>query len=265
MQPTFSLGTLKNELIKNTIAVASGKGGVGKSSVSALLSVFLKRKGYRVGLMDADITGPSIPRMFGVRERPQVVENKIQPVITKTGIKMISLNLFLENEDDPVIWRGPLITKTIKQFWEDVDWDELDFMIIDLPPGTSDATLTVAQSIPLSGMVLITSPQELALMIVKKALGMAQKMNIKLLGIVENMSYVVCPKCGERISVFGDGKVRSAAEEKNIPFFGKLPIDPVFSELCDKGKIEDFHMEFFTEVGENFLSTIKTDNNQGGE
>ncbi len=256
MQPTFSLGNLKNELIKNTIAIASGKGGVGKSSISALLSVFLRKKGYKVGLMDADITGPSIPRMFGAHERPHVVDQKIQPVLTKTGIKMISLNLFLENEEDPVIWRGPLVTKTIKQFWEDVDWDELDFMIIDLPPGTSDATLTVAQSIPLSGMVLVTSPQELALMIVKKALGMAEKMNIKLFGIVENMSYVVCPKCGEKIAIFGEGKAEKAAEEKNIPFFGKLPIDPVFSKLCDEGRIEDFDMTLFNEIGENFLNSI---------
>ncbi len=256
MQPTFSLGNLKNDLIKKTIAIASGKGGVGKSSISALLSVFLRKKGYKVGLMDADITGPSIPRMFGAHERPHVVDQKIQPVITKTGIKMISLNLFLENEEDPVIWRGPLVTKTIKQFWEDVDWDELDFMIIDLPPGTSDATLTVAQSIPLSGMVLVTSPQELALMIVKKALGMAEKMNIKLFGIVENMSYVICPKCGEKISIFGEGKAEKAAEEKNIPFFGKLPIDPTFSRLCDEGKIEDFDMTLFDEIGKNFLNSI---------
>ncbi len=256
MQPTFSLGNLKNDLIKKTIAIASGKGGVGKSSISALLSVFLRKKGYKVGLMDADITGPSIPRMFGAHERPHVVDQKIQPVITKTGIKMISLNLFLENEEDPVIWRGPLVTKTIKQFWEDVDWDELDFMIIDLPPGTSDATLTVAQSIPLSGMVLVTSPQELALMIVKKALGMAEKMNIKLFGIVENMSYVICPKCGEKISIFGEGKAEKAAEEKNIPFFGKLPIDPTFSRLCDEGKIEDFDITLFDEIGKNFLNSI---------
>ncbi len=256
MQPTFSLGNLKNDLIKKTIAIASGKGGVGKSSISALLSVFLRKKGYKVGLMDADITGPSIPRMFGAHERPHVVDQKIQPVITKTGIKMISLNLFLENEEDPVIWRGPLVTKTIKQFWEDVDWDELDFMIIDLPPGTSDATLTVAQSIPLSGMVLVTSPQELALMIVKKALGMAEKMNIKLFGIVENMSYVICPKCGEKISIFGEGKAEKAAEEKNIPFFGKLPIDPTFSRLCDEGKIEDFDITLFNEIGKNFLNSI---------
>ncbi len=256
MQPTFSLGNLKNELIKNTIAIASGKGGVGKSSISALLSVFLRKKGYKVGLMDADITGPSIPRMFGAHERPHVVDQKIQPVLTKTGIKMISLNLFLENEEDPVIWRGPLVTKTIKQFWEDVDWDELDFMIIDLPPGTSDATLTVAQSIPLSGMVLVTSPQELALMIVKKALGMAEKMNIKLFGIIENMSYVVCPKCGEKIAIFGEGKAEKVAEEKNILFFGKLPIDPVFSKLCDEGRIEDFDMTLFNEIGENFLNSI---------
>jgi len=256
LQPTFSLGNLKNDLIKKTIAIASGKGGVGKSSISALLSVFLRKKGYKVGLMDADITGPSIPRMFGAHERPHVVDQKIQPVITKTGIKMISLNLFLENEEDPVIWRGPLVTKTIKQFWEDVDWDELDFMIIDLPPGTSDATLTVAQSIPLSGMVLVTSPQELALMIVKKALGMAEKMNIKLFGIVENMSYVICPKCGEKISIFGEGKAEKAAEEKNIPFFGKLPIDPTFSRLCDEGKIEDFDITLFDEIGKNFLNSI---------
>lgn len=255
--PTFSLGSLRNELITNTIAIASGKGGVGKSSVSTLLSLFLREKGYKVGLMDADITGPSIPRMFGANKRPRVLDNKIQPVITRKGIKMISLNLFLENEDDPVIWRGPLITKTIKQFWEDVEWDELDFMIIDLPPGTSDATLTVAQSIPLTGMVLVTSPQELALMIVKKALGMAEKMNIKLLGILENMSYVICPKCGEKISIFGEGKAEVAARERNLPFFGRLPIDPAFSKLCDEGRVEDYDLSLFNEIGENLLKEFE--------
>jgi len=255
--PTFSLGSLRNELITNTIAIASGKGGVGKSSVSTLLSLFLREKGYKVGLMDADITGPSIPRMFGANKRPRVLDNKIQPVITRKGIKMISLNLFLENEDDPVIWRGPLITKTIKQFWEDVEWDELDFMIIDLPPGTSDATLTVAQSIPLTGMVLVTSPQELALMIVKKALGMAEKMNITLLGILENMSYVICPKCGEKISIFGEGKAEVAARERNLPFFGRLSIDPAFSKLCDEGRVEDYDLSLFNEIGENFLKEFE--------
>ena len=244
-------------MITNTIAIASGKGGVGKSSVSTLLSLFLREKGYKVGLMDADITGPSIPRMFGANKRPRVLDNKIQPVITRKGIKMISLNLFLENEDDPVIWRGPLITKTIKQFWEDVEWDELDFMIIDLPPGTSDATLTVAQSIPLTGMVLVTSPQELALMIVKKALGMAEKMNIKLLGILENMSYVICPKCGEKISIFGEGKAEVAARERNLPFFGRLSIDPAFSKLCDEGRVENYDLSLFNEIGENFLKEFE--------
>ena len=258
METKFSLGSLKNELIKKTIAVASGKGGVGKSSVSALLSVYLRKKGFKVGLMDADITGPSIPKMFGAQEHPNVVDNKISPVITKTGIKMISLNLFLENEDDPVIWRGPLITKAIKQFWEDVDWDELDYMIIDLPPGTSDATLTVAQTIPLAGMVLVTSPQDLALMIVKKALSMAKKMNIKLMGIVENMSYVTCPKCGEKIEIFGKGKAKEAAVEHGIPFLGELPIALDFSHLCDEGRIEDFDIEVFSVIGDKFLEILNS-------
>ncbi|WHE06499.1 Mrp/NBP35 family ATP-binding protein [Thermoanaerobacterium thermosaccharolyticum] len=237
-----------NELsdIKHVVAVISGKGGVGKSLVTSLLGVMMKRKGYKVGILDADITGPSIPKIFGVNElRPQVFGEGIFPVETSNDLKIMSINFLLDSPDSPVIWRGPLIGNAVKQFWTDVVWNELDYLFIDMPPGTGDVPLTVFQSIPLDGIVIVTSPQDLVSLIVKKSYNMARTMNIPILGIVENMSYIVCPKCGERIDVFGESKTEKIAKEMNIPFLGRIPIDKNIAELCDRGEIE--------KVNENYL------------
>lgn len=226
--------------IKNVIAIMSGKGGVGKSTVTGLLAVSLQKKGHKVGILDADITGPSIPRMFGVKKRPEDVGFGLTPPESSLGIRIMSLNLLLANEDDPVIWRGPLIANAIKQFWTDVVWGDLDYLLIDLPPGTSDAPLTVMQSLPVNGLVIVSSPQDLVLMVVKKAIKMAGMMNIPVLGLVENYSYVVCPKCGEKIKVFGESRGEKAAKEAGIPYLGSLPLDHKLAELCDMGQIERY-------------------------
>lgn len=237
-----------NELsdIKHVVAVISGKGGVGKSLVTSLLGVMMKKKGYKVGILDADITGPSIPKIFGVNElKPQVFGEGIFPVETRNDLKIMSINFLLDSPDSPVIWRGPLIGNAVKQFWTDVVWNELDYLFIDMPPGTGDVPLTVFQSIPLDGIVIVTSPQDLVSLIVKKSYNMARTMNIPILGIVENMSYIVCPKCGERIDVFGESKTEKIAKEMDIPFLGRIPIDKNIAELCDRGEIE--------KVSENYL------------
>ncbi|MDK2806590.1 MAG: hypothetical protein PWQ94_1754 [Thermoanaerobacterium sp.] len=237
-----------NELsdIKHVVAVISGKGGVGKSLVTSLLGVMMKKKGYKVGILDADITGPSIPKIFGVNElKPQVFGEGIFPVETRNDLKIMSINFLLDSPDSPVIWRGPLIGNAVKQFWTDVVWNELDYLFIDMPPGTGDVPLTVFQSIPLDGIVIVTSPQDLVSLIVKKSFNMARTMNIPILGIVENMSYIVCPKCGERIDVFGESKTEKIAKEMDIPFLGRIPIDKNIAELCDRGEIE--------KVSENYL------------
>jgi len=230
-----------NELnsIKKVIAVVSGKGGVGKSLVTSLLAVMMKRRGKSIGILDADITGPSIPKMFG-RDgtKPMSTDLGLLPVETETGIELMSINLLLDNTDSPIIWRGPLISTTVKQFWTDVLWDHLDYLFIDMPPGTGDVPLTVFQSLPLDGIIIVTSPQDLVSLIVKKAYNMAAKMNIPVLGIVENMSYVTCSKCGEILHVFGEGKSESVASEVGVPLLGRLPIDPELASLCDKGQIE---------------------------
>ena len=231
--------------IANVVAVLSGKGGVGKSSVAALLAVTLHRQGERVGVLDADITGPSIPKMFGLHQPPPMSPAGILPVETPGGIKVMSINLLLPNEDEAVIWRGPLISSAIKQFWNEVFWGELDYLIVDLPPGTSDASLTVMQSIPLSGVVLVTSPQDLAGMVVRKAARMAQQMRAPILGVVENMSYVICPKCGERIEVFGPSQVSHTTAQLGLPLLGRLPLDPELARRCDAGEIEEYEAELF--------------------
>lgn len=226
--------------IKNVIAVMSGKGGVGKSSISALLAVELQRAGYRVGLLDADLTGPSIPKMFGLKGTPKQTELGMFPLKSKTGIEVISINLLLKNEDDPVVWRGPLLGQTVKQFWTDVVWDELDYLILDLPPGTGDVPLTVMQSIPIDGIVVVGTPQELVYMEVKKSLKMANMLEIPIIGLVENLSYLVCPSCGEQIAIFGQDQGEKVAEELHISFLGRLPIDPELASLSNVGKIEDY-------------------------
>ncbi|MFY9313390.1 MAG: Mrp/NBP35 family ATP-binding protein [Tepidanaerobacteraceae bacterium] len=226
--------------IKKVIAVMSGKGGVGKSTVTGLLAVSLRRQGYRVGIMDADITGPSIPRMFGVNKRPESIGIGLMPPKSSTGISIMSLNLLLENEDDPVIWRGPLIGGAIQQFWNDVVWGDLDYLLVDLPPGTSDAPLTVMQSLPVDGIIIVSSPQELVGMVVKKAVKMANMMKIPVIGLVENYSYAICPSCHEKIEVFGKSRGEEGAKEANVPYLGSLPIDPKLAGFCDEGRIEEY-------------------------
>lgn len=234
--------------IKHVIAVMSGKGGVGKSSVSALLALSLARRGYRVGILDADITGPSIPKMFGISARPLHDENVLYAAMTSSGIKIMSLNLLLENEDQPVIWRGPIIAGAVKQFWTDVAWGKIDFMVVDLPPGTGDVPLTVMQSLPLDGIVVVTSPQDLANMVVRKAVNMANHMHIPLLGFVENMSYLRCPDCGKEIKIFGESKSASLATSMGLRLLEKLPVDPELAELCDAGKVENYGAELFKDI-----------------
>ena len=231
--------------IKKVISVVSGKGGVGKSLVTSMMAVMLRRKGYRVGIMDADITGPSIPKMFGAEgAKPDSTEMGLFPVSTHNDIKLMSINLLLDKTDDPVIWRGPLIAGTVKQFWTDVIWGDLDYLLIDMPPGTGDVPLTVFQSIPLDGIIIVTSPQDLVSLIVRKAYNMAKSMNIPVLGIVENMSYAVCPKCGDKIDVFGESKAEKVAYEMDIPLLGRIPIDSELASLCDKGEIEKINKNY---------------------
>ncbi|MDP2871893.1 MAG: Mrp/NBP35 family ATP-binding protein [Bacillota bacterium] len=226
---------------KHVIAVMSGKGGVGKSSVAALLAVALRRAGRDVGVLDADITGPSIPRLFGLRGRPRAAQGEgMMPVQTATGIRVMSINLLLPEEDHPVIWRGPILSSAAKQFFTDVHWGRLDYLIVDLPPGTGDVPLTVLQSIPLDGIILVSSPQELALMIVRKAVKMAQALQVPLIGLVENMSSLRCPHCGHEVEVFGPGTAAAAASSGAIRFLGRLPLDPELSAAGDQGGLESF-------------------------
>lgn len=236
--------------IARVLAVMSGKGGVGKSSVAALLATTFRRQGQRVGVLDADITGPSMPRMFGLHEPPPMGPVGILPAETATGIKVMSINLLLPSEDEAVIWRGPLIGGAIKQFWGDVLWGDLDVLVVDLPPGTSDASLTVMQSIPLNGVVLVTSPQDLAGMVVRKAARMAWHLNVPIVGLVENMSYVVCPKCGEKIEVFGPSQAMSTAMQLGVPLLGRLPLDPELARRCDAGEVEGYHADVFEPIAE---------------
>lgn len=235
--------------INHTIAVMSGKGGVGKSSVTALLAVGARREGYRVGILDADITGPSIPRMFGLKGAPAA--KGLSPAESSLGIKIMSLNLLLLLEDDPVIWRGPLIGRAVSQFWEDVDWGELDYLFIDLPPGTADAPLTVMQSIPLDGLVVVSSPQDLAVMVVKKALKMAKAMGTPVLGLVENMSYFICPHCQGKVEIFGPPKGEEVARLTGVPFLSSLPVDKRLAEYCDSGAVENYSSDLFNKLLES--------------
>ena len=221
--------------VKKVIGVVSGKGGVGKSFVTASLAAAMNRAGYKVGIMDADITGPSIPKMFGIHGQVYGTDDGMVPAETEKGIEIMSINLMLDSDDAPVIWRGPVIAGAVKQFWEDVAWGELDVMVIDMPPGTGDVPLTVFQSIPLDGVVVVSTPQDLVGMIVRKAVNMANMMNIPVLGLVENFSYLKCPDCGKEIKLFGESHIDDVAKELGIPVFGKLPLDPAFAEQADKG------------------------------
>ena len=222
------------------IAVVSGKGGVGKSLVTGLMAVSAQRAGYQTAIMDADVTGPSVPKMFGIHDKAMGTETEIYPLMSKTGIKTMSLNNLLEDETAPVVWRGPVIAGAVKQFWTDVDWGRNDVMFIDMPPGTGDVPLTVFQSIPVTGIIVVTSPQELVSMIVEKAVNMAGMMNIPVLGLVENMSYAVCPDCGKHINVFGESHVAEVAAKYSLPVLGRIPINPKLAAACDAGLIELF-------------------------
>lgn len=236
----FLLEANENNRIGKVIAVVSGKGGVGKSLVTAMLSVLMARKGKKVGIMDADITGPSIPKIFGLKQKAESSEFGILPQKTKEGLEVISINLLLGQEDSPVIWRGPILSGAVKQFWTDVLWGELDYLFVDLPPGTGDVPLTVFQSLPLSGIVIVTSPQDLVQMIVRKAYNMAKSMQIPVLGLVENMSYLACPDCGKEIKIFGESNLEEVAGELGLEVLGRLPLDPGLAQLCDRGEIESF-------------------------
>ena len=242
--------------IETIIAIMSGKGGVGKSLVAGLLATSFARDGRDVGILDADITGSSIPKMFGLDARPSGSETGILPVLSSSGIEIMSMNLLLPSEDDAVIWRGPLMSKAITQFWEEVLWGKLDYLIIDLPPGTGDAPLTVLQAIPISGVIDVFTPQELTEMIVRKAVKMAQKMNVRVLGVVENMSYLVLPETGNKLEIFGRSKGEEMAKASDAPLLGKLPIDPELARLCDEGKIEKYSSDAVSEMSINVLTAL---------
>ena len=242
--------------IKHNIAVMSGKGGVGKSLVAGLMAVGLQRQGYEVGILDADITGPSIPKMFGITSRPSGNDTGILPVISRSGMEIMSMNLLLPHEDDAVIWRGPLMSKAITQFWEDVVWGKLDYLIVDLPPGTADASLTVLQTIPLTGVIIVFTPQDLTTMIVKKAVNMAQKMEKPVLGVVENMSYLYVPQIDKRIELFGKSRGEEMAKASSAPLLGRLPIDPKLAQLCDEGAIERYNSDAFTDFSQSLAQAL---------
>ncbi|MBE5966057.1 MAG: Mrp/NBP35 family ATP-binding protein [Lachnospiraceae bacterium] len=246
----FSVKPHEMSKIKKVIGVVSGKGGVGKSLVTSLLAVTMNRRGYHSAVLDADITGPSIPKAFGIKEKAVGTEAGILPVKSKTGIDIMSINLLLKNETDPVVWRGPIIAGTVKQFWSDVIWSDVDYMFVDMPPGTGDVPLTVFQSLPVDGIIIVTSPQELVSMIVGKAVKMAKMMNIPILGLVENMSYYKCPDCGKEHSVFGESHIKEVAEQNDIPVYSKLPIDPKLSAACDKGMVELFEGDWIDAIAD---------------
>ena len=239
--------------VSKVYGVVSGKGGVGKSMVTSQLAVAMRREGYNVAVLDADITGPSIPKAFGVHGRAIGTEDAILPVESRTGIQLMSVNLLLENETDPVIWRGPVIGGVVQQFWGDVLWQDVDYMFVDMPPGTGDVALNVFQTLPIDGVIIVASPQELVSMVVEKAVKMAQMMHIPILGLVENMSYVSCPDCGRKIYLFGEGKTEEAAAKYGLPVLAKMPIDPALARLVDEGNIESFEGDWLSGVVDEIL------------
>lgn len=249
------LGSLNR--IENVLVVMSGKGGVGKSSVTGLIASTLAKQGKRVGILDADITGPSQPKVFGLKNvELKASEYGIIPPITKLGIKIISINFFLPNEDDPVIWRGPLLAGAVNQFWGETDWRDLDYLIVDLPPGTGDVPLTVLQSLPVTGIVIVSSPQDLAFMVVKKTIKMTQKLSIPILGLVENMSFAICNHCGEKLEIFGKSQGEVIARDSGIELLGKLPWDAELNNLVDQGRIEEYDSPAAHEMVENIIRVL---------
>ena len=256
-QQDFKVNAHPLSNIKKVIAVVSGKGGVGKSLVTSLLAVNMNRAGKHSAILDADITGPSIPKLFGIHEKALGNEDGILPCKSKTGIDIMSINLLLENDTDPVVWRGPVIAGTVKQFYTDVIWRDVDFMFVDMPPGTGDVPLTVFQSLPIAGIVVVTSPQDLVSMIVEKAVNMARMMNIPVLGIVENMSYYECPHCGERSEIFGRSHIDETAHRFNIPAAARLPINPKLAAASDAGLIEIYEGDWLNGITEFLIGTDK--------
>ncbi len=247
-QPDFRVAQNEYSDIRHVIGIVSGKGGVGKSLVTAELAVLLQRKGYKVGVLDADITGPSIPKVFGIHELARGTDQGILPAETVTGIKVISINMMLDDEEMPVIWRGPVLAGVVKQFWSEVLWGEIDYLLVDMPPGTGDVPLTIFQSLPVDGVVIVTSPQELVEMIVKKAYNMAEQMNIPVIALVQNMSYLTCPDCGKKIYLYGERSSSQTARALSIPTYAQLPVDPEIAMLCDSGKIELFADKYLDDV-----------------
>ena len=262
---------LKNEgSVKRVIGVVSGKGGVGKSFVTSRLASIFSKKGYNSAVLDADITGPSVPRCFGMKEKAEANENGIQPAISKGGVQVMSVNLLLDDESTPVVWRGPIIAGTVKQFWSEVDWKDVDYMFVDMPPGTGDVPLTVFQSLPVDGIIIVTSPQELVSMIVEKAVNMANAMEIPVLGIVENYSYIKCPDCGKIIYPFGEGKTDDVGLKYGIPVLSRLPMDNRIAEAMDKGLVEELDMDVLGETADTIEFLLRNvdhsvDNNDYGE
>ncbi len=246
--------------IKKVIAIVSGKGGVGKSSVTSMLAVSMRRLGYRVAILDADITGPSIPKAFGITEKASGSDIGIFPIISKTGIRLMSINLLLEHDTDPVIWRGPILGGTVKQFWTDVIWGDIDYLFIDMPPGTGDVPLTVFQSLSVDGIVIVTSPQELVSMIVSKAVKMAEMMHIPVLGVVENMAYFKCPDNDKEYKIFGESHIEEIAEKHHMPILAKVPIDPRISAVCDRGIVELFDGDWFESAVKTLEQECETGN-----
>lgn len=236
--------------VKHVIAVVSGKGGVGKSTVTSMMAVAMNKLGYKTAILDADITGPSIPQAFGLHQPASGSDDGIIPAVTKDGIKIMSINLLLPKETDPVVWRGPVVAGAVKQFWTDVCWGDVDYMFVDLPPGTGDVPLTVFQSLPVAGVVVVTSPQELVGMIVDKAVNMADMMHVPVLGIVENMAYYTCPDCGKQHAIFGESHIEAIAAKHGIPNTAKLPIDPAIAAACDAGKIEDVQGDWLSSLAD---------------
>ncbi len=244
----------RDAVVRRVYGVVSGKGGVGKSMVTSQLAVLLRRRGYAVGIMDADVTGPSIPQAFGIHEKASAVEDALLPCLSGGGVQVMSMNVLLDDETDPVIWRGPIIGSVVQQFWTDVIWD-VDFLLVDMPPGTGDVTLNVFQQLPLDGIVVVTSPQELVGMVVEKAVKMAEKMEVPIVGLVENMSYVTCPDCGKKLCLFGEGKTEDAARKHDLPLLAQMPIDPALARLVDAGKIEEMQCDALAPVADVLIGS----------
>lgn len=238
-----------NSHINKVIAVMSGKGGVGKSLVTSMLAVTMQRRGYKTAVLDADITGPSIPKVFNLKQKATGDDKGLRPVETKSGIKIMSTNLILDNETDPVVWRGPIVAGVVKQFWSDVNWGDVDYMFVDMPPGTGDVPLTVYQSLPVDGIIVVTTPQELVSMIVEKAVNMSALLSVPIIGLVENMSYYICPNCKEKHYIFGKSQAKSEADKYGITASATLPIDPSLAKRCDEGTFEDFEGDYLKSLG----------------